>query len=60
MAKQYIVKESYRDCVVATRKPEYRKNGLFKLSECTQRDLKFLYKVIHHPAIQEIEHVEKE
>lgn len=59
MAKRYIVKEPYKGCVIATRRPEYRKSGVFDLSRCTQKDLKFLYHVIHHPAVKEVEYVEE-
>lgn len=59
MAKQFIVKESYKGCVIATRKPEHRKSGVFNLSRCSQRDLKFLHQVIRHPAVKQVEYAEE-
>lgn len=59
MAKQYEVKEPYRNFTIATRKPAHRKNGVFVLSQCSQRDLKFLHQVIRHPAVKEVEYVEE-
>lgn len=52
MAK-YRVKKSYADAVVCTAAPLHRKSqGRFVLSECSQRDLKYLYEVIRHPAVE--------
>lgn len=52
MAK-YRVKKGSEDQVVCTVAPINRKgDGRFDLSKCTQRDLKYLYEVIKHPAVE--------
>lgn len=53
MAK-YRVKKNHEDEVVCTVAPINRKgDGRFDLSKCTQRDLKYLYDVIKHPAVEQ-------
>lgn len=59
MAKRYVVKDAYKGQVIATRKPDYRNSGIFHLASCSQRDLRFLYRVIRHPAVKEVDHAEK-
>lgn len=52
MAK-YRVKQNYASNVVCTVAPINRKGGgRFELPKCTQRDLKYLYDVIKHPAVE--------
>lgn len=54
MAK-YRVKRGSEDQVVCTVAPINRKgDGRFELSKCTQRDLKYLYDVIKHPAVEQV------
>ena len=53
MAK-YRVKQNYETAVVCTAAPISRTgDGRFDLSKCTQRDLKYLYEVINHPAVEQ-------
>lgn len=53
MAK-YRVKKGYEAWVVCAPAPIHRKgDGRFELSKCTQRDLKYLYEVIKHPAVEQ-------
>lgn len=52
MAK-YRVKKGSEDQVVCTVAPINRKgDGRFDLAACTQRELKYLYEVINHPAVE--------
>lgn len=52
MAK-YRVKKNHTDEVVCTEAPINRKgDGRFELSKCIQRELKYLYEVIKHPAVE--------
>ena len=53
---KYRVKQGHEDDVVCTAAPICRRgNGRFALSECVQRDLKYLYEVIKHPAVESID-----
>ncbi|MFR9506790.1 MAG: hypothetical protein SNG69_08960 [Rikenellaceae bacterium] len=53
MAKKvYRVKTEYQSAVVRTIKPSWRADGLFVLAKCSQRDLKYLFSVINHQAVE--------
>lgn len=56
MAKKYAVKEIYAKSTIVAKKPlTGRKDGRFILSECTQRDLKYLYEVVGFNGITVVE-----
>ncbi len=53
MAKKvYRVKPEYQSAVVRTIKPKWKNDGLFVLAKCSQRDLKYLFSVINHQAVE--------
>lgn len=48
----YRVKEMWQDKTIIAPPPIRRKNGRFELSKCSQTDLKYLYQIVKHPAVE--------
>ena len=51
MVKKYKLRTGYQPQTVYATKPEGRENGVFTLSKCTQKELKYLHDVIRHPDV---------
>lgn len=53
--KKYTVKECYKGLTVIAAAHPSRKDGTYRLDECTQIDLKYLHDVIRFEGVTEAE-----